>query len=181
MAQQILKGKTIVLDLDLTIVHTTLDCECGNHVELEHAAMIPGHVGPEITIPPKSAKSCVHVRPHAFEFISRCYDAGCQFVIFSANGLFYIRQVVDILFKDVEGPIEILTDRELVHDPNSDYYVKMLSTVVNRTGIPVEQLVAIDDNIYMYPNDENVIRISPWYNNVLLEDDCELKKLYLGL
>lgn len=170
-----LKSKCIVLDLDLTMVHTILECQCKNHVEIEFRAA--GSVTADETIPPRICKSYVHVRPFAFEFIRQCYERDCTFVIFSANGDWYINQVVNILFKDFAQPCHILTERDLVLDLKTLFYVKTLSSVSQKTEIPIDKLIAIDDNIYMYPYDSNVIRIPPWACNILLEDDSELIKL----
>lgn len=174
---QSLKSKTIVLDLDLTVVHTTLDCACRNHTEMEFEYVPVGPTDPSSPPPVKIGKSYVHIRPFAFKFIERCLKEGCEFVVFSANRKPYVVKVVDILFKDFEKPVHILTEQDLIVDPKTQFYVKTLETVSQKTGIPIDRLVAIDDNIYMYPNDTNVIRIAPWYNNVLLEDDDELLKM----
>lgn len=143
--------KYIILDLDLTVVCTLSDCNCDNHHEI---LVTNGKFGENPIY--------VHLRPFAKEFIKREQNKDNKFVIFSANDPEYVHLVSDIVFSNLNPPIAILTEEDLIEDHLIGYFVKTLETVSNKISVPIQHLIAIDDNLFMYPRDEQVISIPPW-------------------
>lgn len=138
----------IVLDLDATVVHTIPSCQCTNHecIRVYHELCY------------------VHLRPSTKEFISKCYDMKYEFIVFSANEDEYVKKVSEYVFRDLKPPKMLLSLKNMILVKPSYQYLKTLSLVSHELNVSNDELVAIDDNEDMYPDDTgNVIRIIPWH------------------
>ena len=155
-----------VLDLDATAVDVVSPCDCGKHVEIE------------LNQSWHHKLAYVHIRPFIREFIKRHQDAGYKFIVFSANEIGYVTSVSNVLFEGLDPPIGILTEADLVLQMSTKSYVKTLATVSNRLGLPEDQLIAIDDNLFMYPYDKRVINPEPW--SCRETDDTEFHHLEIA-
>ena len=151
--------KYIILDLDSTVVDNLYDCDCSNHVPI----LVSNHI------------IFVHLRPGAHEFINKFQSQGYKFIVFSNNPFEYVSRVSSVVFRNLEPPIYLLTEDDMIPNNHSGMYVKDLKYVSNKLKIDIANLIAIDDNVNMYPYDTNVIYISPW--NVHIKNDEELLKI----
>ena len=156
--------KYIILDLDSTVVDSLHDCDCSNHVPI----LVSNHI------------MFVHLRPGAHEFINKFQSQGYKFIVFSNNPFEYVSRVSSVVFRNLEPPIHLLTEDDMIPNNQSGVkgvglYFKDLRYVSNKLKIDIDDMIAIDDNINMYPYDTNVIYISPW--SVYIKNDDELLKI----
>lgn len=147
--------KTLVLDLDETLVHSSFD-KCPNP-----------DIVLSVNFEGKENKIYVKVRPGAIDFlrkISKIYEV----VVFTASVANYADPLVDILDVDSYGFYKLFRE----HCTYNGNYIKDLS----KLGRELKDCIIVDNLPKSYANQpENGLPILSWYEDPA---DIELDKLY---
>lgn len=153
------KKKTLILDLDETLIHADFDGRFENHDQ-------------RITFLYDSQEISVNifVRPGVFEFLKAVSEI-FEIFIFTASKKEYADAVLDFL-----DPEKMLFKHRLYRDScipiNNRVYVKDLSIFVNRKP---ENIILIDNSFYSFCNQpRNGVLINSFYND---KQDRELINL----
>ena len=150
------KGKkTLVLDLDETLVHSTFD----------------KWIDPDITLTVnfegKDNNIYVKIRPGAINFLQRIYKY-YEVVIFTASVANYADPLVDIIDVDKYSFFKLFRE----HCTYNGNYIKDLSKI----GRDLKDWIIVDNLSKCYSfQPENGLPISSWNDN---QNDMELDKLY---
>jgi hypothetical protein len=201
--RQALTGKTIVLDLDQTLVATQDDYEVfNNSVSNRDTLAATTH-----RISMLKSRSYVRhvddteergrgitynfwgvVRPHTSRFLRFCFSYYKYVIVWSAGKSSYVEAIVQWLFRGLPAPHFVLTfDHTTITDEG--VIIKPLRYLVNHGrlmgyNIELSSIMALDDNITTFSeNPENGFLIAPYEPTDLLADDRDdvLEKFMLWL
>jgi len=181
-----LTNKTIVLDLDNTLIYTADDEKIFESLELytnprntrlrsriyyfELVDVVDKPGTGELT------KMWGVLRPHVYEFLEFCFEYFQNVIVWSAGQKKYVHAICDFLFNEIgKQPNIIYTyeDCDRVHN----YIIKPLTKFPN---IPIETIVALDDNESTFSrNKDNGLHIPPYepevnYNEIMADEDALL-------
>lgn len=151
--------RTIVFDLDETLIH------CNESLEL------PYHVKLPIKFPHGDIiEAGINIRPYAFEALKEL-SQHFEIIVFTASHGCYANVVLDYL--DPQGQyIHHRLFRESCVQTEEGIYVKDLRVLANRN---LDDVVLVDNAAYSFAYQiDNGIPIAPYYDN---PDDDELKHL----
>lgn len=150
------KGKkTLVLDLDETLVHSTFDKWSDPDITLT------------VNFEGKENNIYVKIRPGAINFLQRIHKY-YEVVIFTASVANYADPLIDILDVDKYSFFKLFRE----HCTYNGNYVKDLSKI----GRDLKDCIIVDNLSKSYAfQPENGLPISSWYDN---QADMELDKLY---
>lgn len=181
-------NKTIVLDLDSTLLHTCDDMDVFNSLEI--------YTNPRnsklrsriyyfelIDVTEKTGTGCKTVlwgvlRPHVYEFLRFCFDYFENIIVWSAGQKKYVHAICDFLFQDFEKqPYIIFTYEDC--EMGSNYIHKPLSKF---NTIPISTIFALDDyEVTFSKNKDNGLNIPPYEpefdHNGIMEDERSLLNL----
>jgi TFIIF-interacting CTD phosphatase-like protein len=151
-----LTNKTIVLDLDSTLVNTCDEEETFNNLEVytnpRNSKLRSRIYYFEIvdvcdteTSPVGSgqlSKMWGVLRPHVYEFLEFCFEYFENVIVWSAGQKRYVHAICDFLFNEIgKQPSIIFTYEDCIRGQN--FIHKPLSKIHR---IPIETIVALDDN-----------------------------------
>lgn len=153
------KKKTLILDLDETLIHADFDERFANHDHTVHFEYQEEKVSVDI-----------FVRPGVDEFLKRLSKI-FEIFVFTASKKEYADACIDII-----DPERNIIKHRLYRDScipiNNKTYVKDLRIFVNRKQ---ENLILVDNSFYSFANQpRNGVLINSYYND---EDDKELLNL----
>ena len=150
-----MKGKkTLVIDLDETIVHSLF--EYNSSAEIVLPITIQGHI----------FMIYVQIRPKCIEFIKEAAKY-FEIVIFTAAKAIYADPLMDLL-----DPSGIVTKR--LYREQCTFYRGFFVKDLNRLGRDLKDVILIDNDPDSYQfNKENGVPIAPWYDDT--EDDNLMK------
>jgi len=153
------KKKTLLLDLDETLIHADFDERFDSH----HQKIFFMYQEEEISVD-------IFIRPGVHEFLKRCSEI-FEIFIFTASKKEYADAVINFL-----DPEKKIIKHRLYRDScisiNNKTYLKDLRIFVNRKQ---ENLILVDNNFYSFSNQpKNGILINSFYND---EKDQELINL----
>ena len=147
--------KTLVLDLDETLVHSTFD-QC-----LDSDITIP------VNFEGRDSNIYVKIRPGAINFLQRIHKY-YEVVIFTASVANYADPLVDVLDVDKYSFYKLFRE----HCTYNGNYLKDLS----KLGRDLKDWIIVDNLPKSYSlQPENGLPISSWYDD---QTDMELDKLY---
>lgn len=153
------KKKTLILDLDETLIHADFNEQFCNH---DHSVYFE-YDGEEVSVD-------IFVRPGVQEFLKRMSQI-FEIFIFTAGRKEYADACIDII-----DPERKIIKHRLYRDScipiNNRIYVKDLRIFVNRKQ---ENLILVDNSFYSFANQpKNGVLINSFYHD---EDDKELLNL----
>ncbi len=152
--------KTLIFDLDETLIHCVDDLE----QEIPDAILNVAFPNGEIV------KAGINVRPYAIECLKEA-NKKYQIVVFTASHKFYADEVLNFL--DPTGElIHYRLYRDSCFQTEDGVYIKDLRIIKNRS---LKDMVIVDNAVYSFGFQlDNGIPIIPFYNN---KDDEELLHL----
>ena len=157
--------KTLVFDLDETLIHCNAD-QSG-----------PADIRLPVTFPNgETIMAGINVRPHAREIL---VDLSKHFeiVVFTASHSCYANPVVDFL--DTEKVVNARLYRENCSQVTDGLYTKDLSVFSDRE---LKDIILVDNAVYSFVMQlGNGIPIIPFYDNKSDKELLKLKKFLLGL
>ncbi|CAD8139702.1 unnamed protein product [Paramecium octaurelia] len=150
--------KTVVFDLDETLIH------CNEDQKMKSEVYLP------ITFPSgETVQAGINIRPWAKQILNQLSDI-CEVVIFTASHQCYASQVIQFL--DHKKILAAQLFRESCIVTSDGVHIKDLRVL----GRDMKDVVLIDNAAYSFGyHIENGIPIIPYYDN---KDDKELKLLY---
>lgn len=168
--------KTVLFDLDQTLIDADYCTRpnCSHDIVVTGGSMITGQI------------CYVHQRPGCRELLQWCDQNELDIIIFSAADGEYVNKVVDILFDGLDFKPIFTLDGGYVTWCNVGY-TKKLSVVEEATGVPITDIVAIDDNENNFLDEGRCIHIHPWDKDERNDDELVkirehiMSKLGLGL
>ena len=183
-------NKTIVLDLDSTLLHTCDDMEIWDKLEVytnPKNAKLRSRVYffELIDVTEKTGSGSKTVlwgvlRPHVYTFLRFCFDYFENIIVWSAGQKKYVHAICDFLFQEFEKqPTIIFTYEDC--EIGSNYIHKPL---VKFPQIPVHTIVTLDDNVTTFSkNKGNGLLIPPYepefdYNGIMEDDRHLLNVMY---
>jgi hypothetical protein len=187
-------NKTIVLDLDSTLLHTCDDMGIWDSLEIytnPKNAKLRSRVYffelIDVTEKPGSGIKTVLwgvLRPHVYTFLRFCFDYFENVIVWSAGQKKYVHAICDFLFQEFEKqPLIIFTYEDC--EIGSNYIHKPLIKFVNgEHKVPIHTLVALDDNITTFSkNKENGLLIPPYepeftFNGIMEDERSLLNVMY---
>jgi len=187
-------NKTIVLDLDSTLLHTCDDMEIWDSLEIytnpRHAKLRSRiYYFDLIDVTEKTGTGSKTVlwgvlRPHVYEFLRFCFDYFENIIVWSAGQKKYVHAICDFLFQDFEKqPIIIFTYEDC--EIGSNYIHKPLSKFQNNgVSIPINTIYALDDyDATFSKNKDNGLHIPAYepsfdYNGILEDERSLLNIMY---
>lgn len=157
--------KTIVLDLDETLIH----CNENSQMPCDQKLPIKLSNGQSIEVG-------INIRPHTVEVLEEL-SKNMEIIVFTASHSCYANAVIDRLDPRGQFISHRLFREHCYHSPQG-VYVKDLR-IINR---PLSQLVLVDNAAYSYIlQPENGIPIVPFYSNSSDSELLLLKKYLQGL
>jgi CTD small phosphatase-like protein 2 len=153
-------NKTLVLDLDETLIHSTVPTESFD-------------VAIKIRLPNRQGSQTVYVkkRPYVTEFLQAMSEI-YEIIVFTASPACYAKEVVDMLDPTKKMISYLLTRQHCMETMNGNY-IKDLRIMKNRS---LKNMIIIDNLVHSFGLQlENGIPILEFKGN---EDDRELK--YIG-
>jgi len=154
------KKKTLILDLDETLIHADFDDRYSEHHK-------------KISFIYKDEEVCVDIfiRPGAIDFLKKCAEI-FEVFIFTASKKEYADACIDILDPEMKI-IKHRLYRDSCIAVNNKTYIKDLSIFVNRKQ---ENLILVDNSFYSFCNQpQNGILINSFYDD---GKDQELANLF---
>lgn len=188
-----LTNKTLVLDLDSTLIFTSDSFESFETLELytnpQHSHLRPRvykfDVIDVVDKPGTGVKSSMWgvLRPHVHDFLNFCFDYFENIIVWSAGQLKYVHAICDILFVDVNRePVLIYSFEDCERTDN--YLYKPLVKITNQEfkHITMDKMLILDDNeITFSKNKDNALHISAYEPNLtpegIVENDMTLVNL----
>jgi TFIIF-interacting CTD phosphatase-like protein len=186
-----LTDKTLVLDLDSTLIFTTEDFEQYMSLELyskpEHNhlrnRLYKFDVIDVVDKPGTGVKSSMWgiLRPHVYEFLDFCFEYFENVIVWSAGQLRYVHAICDVLFIDPEKqPILIYSYEDC--DRNDNFLFKPLIKISQEEfpEITLDKCIILDDNEMTFSkNKDNALHIPPYEpeltpKGIMQEDDALL-------
>jgi len=187
-------NKTIVLDLDSTLLHTCDDMEIWDSLEIytnPRNSKLRSRVYYfdllDVTEKPGSGSKTVLwgvLRPHVYDFLRFCFDYFENVIVWSAGQKKYVHAICDFLFQDFEKqPLIIFTYEDC--EIGSNYIHKPLSKFqVLETPIPINTMLALDDyDATFSKNKDNGLHIPAYepdfdYNGIMEDERSLLNLMY---
>ena len=156
--------KTLILDLDETLIHSDLDLEYKNHIiTLFFDSEEEGEEEKNIPIP-------LILRPKLFDFLNYVKDK-YELIIFTASQKNYADKIIDYIEKD-QKYFSLRLYREHCIFIKPGLYIKDLRIFKNRD---LKNIILIDNSIFSFAHQlNNGILVTSFYND---EDDCFLINL----
>ena len=151
--------KTLILDLDETLIHSDLDLIYKDHeTTLYFDSEDDEILGKNVPIP-------LILRPNLFEFLNYVYDK-FELIIFTASHKNYADKIIDYIEKDKRYfSLRLYTQHCIFIKPG--IYIKDLRIFKNRD---LKNIILIDNSIFSFSNQlSNGILITSFYNDK--EDD----------
>ena len=151
--------KTLILDLDETLIHSDLDLIYKDHeTTLYFDSEDDEILGKNVPIP-------LILRPNLFEFLNYVYDK-FELIIFTASHKNYADKIIDYIEKD-KRYFSLRLYRQHCIFIKPGIYIKDLRIFKNRD---LKNIILIDNSIFSYSNQlSNGILITSFYNDK--EDD----------
>ena len=144
--------KTLILDLDETLVHADIDFNFKFHDDI--LKFIREDTNEEILIP-------LLLRPHLFDFLNFASEH-FELVIFTASEKNYADAIIDYIEKEKKYFSRRLYRNNCIY-LHPCLYIKDLSLVSNRN---VKDIVIVDNSIFSFANNlSNGILISSFFND----------------
>jgi CTD small phosphatase-like protein 2 len=153
------KKKTLILDLDETLIHADLDLIYKDHeTTLYFDSEDDEILGKNVPIP-------LILRPNLFEFLNYVYDK-FELIIFTASHKNYADKIIDYIEKDKKYfSLRLYRQHCIFIKPG--IYIKDLRIFKNRD---LKDIILIDNSIFSFSNQlSNGILITSFYNDK--EDD----------
>lgn len=188
-----LTNKTLVLDLDSTLIFTSENFESFGDLQL-YSNPNHNHIRPRVykfdvidvvDKPGTGVKSSMWgaLRPHVHEFLNFCFDYFENIIVWSAGQLKYVHAICDILFDDMnKQPILIYSFEDCERTDN--YLYKPLVKITNQEFkyITLDKMVILDDNETTFSkNKDNALHIPAYEPDLtptgIMEDDMTLINL----
>ena len=187
-------NKTIVLDLDSTLLHTCDDMEIWDSLEIytnPRNAKLRSRVYyfdlVDVTEKIGTGSKTVLwgvLRPHVYDFLRFCFDYFENIIVWSAGQKKYVHAICDFLFQDFEKqPLIIFTYEDC--EIGSNYIHKPLSKFqALETPIPINTMLALDDyDATFSKNKDNGLHIPAYepefdYNGILEDERSLLNLMY---
>ena len=156
--------KTLILDLDETLIHSDLDLEYKNHIiTLFFDSEEEGEEEKNIPIP-------LILRPKLFDFLNYVKEK-YELIIFTASQKNYADKIIDYIEKD-QKYFSLRLYREHCIFIKPGLYIKDLRIFKNRD---LKNIILIDNSIFSFAHQlNNGILVTSFYND---EDDCFLINL----
>ena len=156
--------KTLILDLDETLIHSDLDLEYKNHIiTLFFDSQEEGEEEKNIPIP-------LILRPKLFDFLNYVKEK-YELIIFTASQKNYADRIIDYIEKD-QKYFSLRLYREHCIFIKPGLYIKDLRIFKNRD---LKNIILIDNSIFSFAHQlNNGILVTSFYND---EDDCFLINL----
>ena len=156
--------KTLILDLDETLIHSDLDLEYKNHIiTLFFDSEEEGEEEKNIPIP-------LILRPKLFDFLNYVKEK-YELIIFTASQKNYADKIIDYIEKD-QKYFSLRLYREHCIFIKPGLYIKDLRIFKNRD---LKNIILIDNSIFSFAQQlNNGILVTSFYND---EDDCFLINL----
>ena len=157
--------KTLILDMDETLIHADVDFNFKFHNEILKFTCD----NEEILIP-------LILRPHLFEFLDYAYEH-FELIVFTASETDYANAILNYIEKDKKYFIKRLYRDSCLY-LNPGLYIKDLTILRNRN---LKDIVIVDNSVYCFANQlSNGILISSFFND---QEDSMLLNLinYLNL
>jgi hypothetical protein len=169
-----LTNKTIMLDLDSTLIYTSDNFD--NYTALELYSnpknmYLRNHIYKFDVIdvcdkPGTGVKSSMWgiMRPHVNEFLDFCFDYFSNVIVWSAGQLRYVHAICDVLFTDPEKqPCLIWTYDDCEKTDNFLYKPLIKISEQAFPSITLDKVFALDDNeITFSKNKDNALHIPPY-------------------
>lgn len=152
---------TLVLDLDETLVHSTVAPHDPDQADFSFPVNLEG------------SSFVVHcsVRPHCREFLRRCQAMGWELAIFTASKSAYADAVLDLL--DPSG--ELLRGSHRLYREHCIEYRGNFLKHLGVTQRDLRRTVIVDNSPAAFAlQQENGIAVESWFDDA---NDCELLKL----
>ncbi len=174
-----LTDKTIVLDLDQTLVATQdyMDSlaklqimkdpsllELRNRVYILDVDNLEGYGSGS------NAMMWGIKRPYVDEFLRFCYSYFAHVIVWSAGRRHYVEAVIDNIFKDLPYPETVFTyDETLV--VKGDVIKDLEFLLASNTNLQIEKILVLDDNITTFSrNVDNGVLIAPYDPKLKIDD-----------
>lgn len=185
-----LTNKTIMLDLDSTLIFTSDTFDNYSKMQL-YSNPDNAHLRQRIykfdiidvvEKPGSGVKSSMWgiLRPHVYEFLDFCFDYYANVIVWSAGQLKYVHAICDVLFTNPDKqPCLIWSYDDCV---KTDNYLYKPLTKISQEGFPsigLDKVYALDDNeITFSKNKDNALHIPPYEPELtregILKDDQTL-------
>lgn len=185
-----LTNKTIMLDLDSTLIYTSENFDNYSTLELytnpEHSHLrnriYKFDVIDVVERPGSGVKSSMWgiLRPHVYEFLDFCFDYFTNVIVWSAGQLRYVHAICDVLFTDPEKqPLMIWSYDDCEKTENYLYKPLIKISQQEYPSITLDKLYALDDNeITFSKNKDNALHIPAYEPELtpkgIVEDDPTL-------
>jgi len=169
-----LTNKTIVLDLDSTLIYTSDNFKHYESLKLytnpEHThlrnRLYKFDVIDVVEKPGSGVRSSMWgvLRPHVYEFLDFCFEYFENVIVWSAGQLRYVHAISDVLFIDPEKqPILIYSYDDC--DSNDNYLYKPLIKISQQEipSVTLDKCYILDDNDMTFSkNKDNALHIPPY-------------------
>lgn len=151
LPQNTQKSKTLILDLDETLIHSDLDSQYRYHDEI---LKFRSDDDEEVNLP-------LIVRPGLIEFLDFAVEH-FEVVVFTASYQYYADAILDYIEKDKKYfSMRLYRTSCLFQSPG--IYIKDLSIFSNRS---LKDIVIIDNSIFSFANQlDNGILVTSFYND----------------
>lgn len=160
-----LTNKTVVLDVDETLVHTEEEIK---NLEKMGVMTYPALAGETYIISLDNGKTELWgtKRPHLDEFLLFCFTYFDKVCVWSAGQRDYVHSIVDRLFAPFRKPDIVMTFDDCVQNKDGDW-IKPLDKFFNhpkaKGNIFPEDTYIIDDRTYTFEqNSDNGVLIPPY-------------------
>jgi hypothetical protein len=187
-------NKTIVLDLDSTLLHTCDDMGVWDSLEIytnPRNAKLRSRVYyfDLIDVTEKIGTGSKTVlwgvlRPHVHTFLRFCHDYFENIIVWSAGQKKYVHAICDFLFQEFDKQPVVIFSYENC-EIGSNYIYKTLSKFQNgEINIPINTMYALDDyDATFSKNKDNGLHIPPYepefdYNGIMEDDKTLLNLMY---
>jgi hypothetical protein len=187
-------NKTIVLDLDSTLLHTCDDMGIWDSLEIytnPRNAKLRSRVYyfDLIDVTEKIGTGSKTVlwgvlRPHVHTFLRFCHDYFENIIVWSAGQKKYVHTICDFLFQEFDKQPVVIFSYENC-EIGSNYIYKTLSKFQNgEVNIPINTMYALDDyDATFSKNKDNGLHIPPYepefdYNGIMEDDKTLLNLMY---
>jgi hypothetical protein len=186
-------NKTIMLDLDSTLIYTSENFDNYSKLELYsnpqninlRQRIYKFDVIDVVEKPGSGVRSSMWgiLRPHVYEFLDFCFDYFSNVIVWSAGQLRYVHAICDVLFHDPQKqPCLIWSYNDC--EKTDNYLYKPLIKISKKAfpSIGLDKVYALDDNeITFSKNKDNALWIPPYEPELTPEgiqkDDTTLKDL----
>ncbi len=189
----LLTNKTIVLDLDSTLIYTSDNFKQYESLKLytnpEHNhlrnRLYKFDVIDVVDKPGTGVRSSMWgvLRPNVYEFLDFCFEYFENVIVWSAGQLRYVHAICDILFTDPnKQPIIIYSWDDC--EKNENYLYKPLIKLSQQeiSSLTLDKLYILDDNeITFSKNKDNALHIPPYEPELTPRGIMEDEKILFNL